>query len=184
MTEKNDKKPRNTLGGYLRGPWWRYPGQDDETKTRRCFVAAWGNIVRDPNEKYRHNMRTARFIIKTGRGAGREEKHLVCVCYGETLSNTIVSALEKGDIVFLCGIWVETSWKTKKGLKPHYECRVGFIIPLGFVGFILELFDASARMTMGLPKFVYGLYMDEQLRQIAEKNAEKDDEADPWESDY
>ena len=60
------------VGGYIRGPWWRYVGSDDET-TRRCFVVAWGNIVREPLERYQETSVT-RFVIKTGRGAGRKER--------------------------------------------------------------------------------------------------------------
>lgn len=128
------------VGGYLRGPWWRYQS-DDETKTRRCFVIAWGNIVNEPSEKFK-DLRSIRFAIKTGRGAGRNEKHLVCVGYGERLSTVVMRAMEKGDIVLCAGTWVESMQsKTKKGVKATYEMRVNFIIPFGLIGFLLDLYS-------------------------------------------
>lgn len=151
------------VGGYLRGPWWRYPGRDDETKTRRCFVIAWGAVVKEPSERYK-DLRIIRFVIKTGRGAGRDEKHLVCVGYGERLSAVIMRALEKHDVVFCAGTWVETVTKTKKGEKPLYEMRVNFIIPFGLIGFLLDLYS-----TDGIQKL------------IDEYNNEA---PDPFEQDY
>lgn len=149
------------VGGYIRGPWWRYQDEPNE-KTRRCFVVAWGNIVRAPEEKYK-DLRIIRFAIKTGRGAGRSEKHLVCVSYGERLTAVVMRALEKDDVVFCAGTWVETTYKTKKGEKPSYEMRVNFIFPLGLVGFLLDLYGTPAAQQM-----------------IADREDEAPDE---WESD-
>lgn len=148
------------IGGYLRGPWWRY--RNDNETTRRCFVIAWGEIVKHPEEKYK-DLRIIRFVIKTGRGAGRAEKHLVCVSYGERQSAVIMRALEKGDAVFCAGTWVETQIKTKKkGLHPAYEMQVNFIFPFGLVGFLLDLYSTP------------------QIRGALEERA--NEEADPWES--
>lgn len=126
------------VGGYIRGPWWRYNGKDDEN-TRRCFVIAWGHVVQHPEEWYR-DLRMIRFVIKTGRGAGRNEKHLVCVAYGESTAEVIMRAMEKGDIVLVCGTWVEKPYNTKKGPKVGYECRVNFIVPQELIGFLLDLY--------------------------------------------
>lgn len=125
-------------GGYLRGPWWKYLG-DDEEKTRRCYVIAWGQIVNQPKETFK-NVRTIRFAIKCGRGAGRSEKHLLCSCYGETNCSAVMRAMEHGDIVAVFGTWTERlKSKTKKGIKTTYECSVKFIIPseLIYKGMIL-----------------------------------------------
>lgn len=149
------------IGGYIRGPWWRYM-TDDEGKTRRCFVIAWGNIVNDPKETYK-DLRKIRFAIKTGRGAGRKEKHLVCVAYGERTPAVVMRALDKGDVVLVCGTWVEIQSMTKKGPKPTYECRVNFILPLGLVGFMLDLYGAP-----------------EAQRMVEER---RNEEMDPWEGD-
>ena len=150
------------VGGYLRGPWWRYQGEE-ETETRRCFVVAWGNIVADPSEKYK-DLRVIRFAIKTGRGAGRTEKHLVCVGYGERTSAVVMRAMEKGDVVFCAGTWVEKlKSKTKKGIKTTYEMRVNFIIPMGLIGFLLDLYSTP---------YISG--------KVEER---KNEEADVWESD-
>ena len=131
------------VGGYIRGPWWKYQN-DDETKTRRCFVIAWGNIVNEPKENFR-DMRSVQFAIKTGRGAGREEKHLLCVCFGETHASVVMRAMERGDIVLVCGTWVERLMsRTKKGIKPTYECRVNFIIPQGLLNFLLDLYSTPS----------------------------------------
>ena len=149
-------------GGYLRGPWWRY--QQDDDKTRRCFVIAWGQIVREPSEKYK-DLRTVRFAIKTGRGAGRNEKHLVCVSWGESQNAVIMRAMEKGDVVLCAGTWVETSYiAKKKGVRrTTYEMQVNFILPYALVGFLLDLY--------GTP-------------QITEAVLERQNEdADIWESD-
>lgn len=119
-------------GGYLRGPWWKYV-TDDEEKTRRCYVVAWGNIVNQPKEAFK-NVRSLRFAIKTGRGAGRTEKHLVCVAFGENLCSAVMRSMEKGDVVVVFGTWTEKlQSKTKKGIKPTYEMRVNFIIPMEVV---------------------------------------------------
>lgn len=149
------------VGGYLRGPWWKYVGSDKET-TRRCFVIAWGNIVKNPEEHYKE-LRVIRFAIKTGRGAGRSEKHLVCVGYGERMSTVVMRAMEKGDIVLVCGTWVEMESKTKKGIKPTYECRVNFILPLSLVGFLLDL------------------YCTPSIQRMVEEH--KNEDSDPFESD-
>lgn len=125
-------------GGYLRGPWWRYMGENEE-KTRRCYVVAWGHIVNQPKEYFK-NVRSIRFAIKCGRGAGRTEKHLLCSCYGDTECATVMRAMEKGDIVLVFGTWVESlKSKTKKGIKTTYEMQVKYIIPseLIFKGMIL-----------------------------------------------
>ena len=152
-----------SFGGYLRGPWWRYAG-DDETETRRCFVIAWGNIVKDPQDNYKDGHRSIRFVIKTGRGANRSEKHLVCVAYGDRISAVIMRAMEKCDIVLCAGTWVEKlKVKTKKGIKKMYECQVNFIVPLDLVRFLLDLYS-----------------LPELQKSVADyRNAE----ADPWESD-
>lgn len=127
------------VGGYLRGPWWRYLS-DDEEKTRRCYVIAWGHIVKEPSEKFK-DLRSIKFVIKTGRGSGRTEKHLVCVGYGERTSAVVMRAMEKDDVVFCAGTWVEKQSKTKKGIHPTYEMRVNFIIPMGLIGFLLDLYS-------------------------------------------
>lgn len=149
------------IGGYIRGPWWRYQVEPEE-KTRRCFVIAWGNIVNDPKETYK-DLRKVRFAIKTGRGAGRNEKHLVCVGYGERIPAVVMRALDNGDVVLVCGTWVETQSRTKKGLKPTYECRVNFILPLGLVGFMLDLYSTP------------------EAQRMVEKH--RNEEMDVWESD-
>lgn len=151
------------VGGYLRGPWWRYMSTDDE-KTRRCYVVAWGNIVREPAEKYQETSVT-RFVLKTGRGAGRSEKHLACVSYGERMANVIAKACEKDDVVFLCGTWTETIKKTKKrAAAPVYECTVNILVPMGLVGFLLDLYSTPEAQQM--------------------VNRHKDAVPDVWESDY
>ena len=151
------------VGGYLRGPWWRYIYRDDE-KTRRCFVVAWGNIVREPSEIYQ-NTSITRFVLKTGRGAGRNEKHLACVTYGERMANVVAKACEKGDVVYLCGTWVETIRKVKKGGEaPVYECHVNILIPMGLIGFLLDLYSTPEAQQM--------------------VNRHKDAVPDVWESDY
>ena len=150
------------VGGYLRGPWWRYMSRDDE-KVRRCFVAAWGSIVRAPSDKY-ESTNSTRFVIKTGRGAGRNEKHLACVSYGERMARVVAQACEKDDVVFVCGTWVETIKKNRKDeVVPVYECHVNIIIPMGLVGFLLDLYSTP------------------EIRQAV--NRWKDGAADPWESD-
>lgn len=151
------------VGGYLRGPWWNYTG-DDETKTRRCFVIAWGNIVMQPTDSFKET-RAVKFVIKTGRGAGRSEKHLVCMGYGEMISTTVMRAMEKGDVVFVAGTWVEKlKSKTKKGIKPTYEMQVHFIIPQGLIGFLLDLYSTPT---------ITGAV-----------EARQNEDADVWESDY
>lgn len=125
-------------------------------------MIAWGAIVRDPNEKYK-DLRMIRFIIKTGRGANRKEKYLVCIGYGERLSTVVMRAMEKGDVVLVAGTWVETVIKTKKGEKTVYECQVNFIIPQGLIGFLLDLYSMP------------------HLRQMVENR--DNEEADIWESD-
>lgn len=171
------------VGGYLRGPWWRYMSKDDET-VRRCFVAAWGNIVIEPSEKY-ENLNITRFVVKTGRGAGRNEKHLACCAYGDRMARIIANACEKGDVVFLCGTWVENTRKNRNGkVTPVYEARVNILIPMGLVGLMLELFSVGVKMEIGLAKFIYGMYLDPKLRGIAMKNIREYEEADVWESDY
>ena len=129
------------IGGYIRGPWWRY--NEDGISTRRCFVVAWGNIIKHPEEKYK-DLRIVRFVIKTGRGAGRNERHLVCVAYGERTSDVIMRAMELGDVVLVCGTWVEKPYETKKGVKTIYECHVNFIIPQGLIGFLLDMYSTGS----------------------------------------
>lgn len=151
------------VGGYLRGPWWQYKSRDPETKTRRCFVTAWGNIVREPSEKYESQSIT-RFVIKTGRGEGRNEKHLACCAYGDRMARVIANACEKGDVVFICGTWVETTRKNRNGkVVPVYECHVNIMIPMGLIGFLLDL------------------YATPEIRKMVAEYKEAD--ADPWESD-
>ncbi len=150
------------VGGYLRGPWWRYLS-DDETETRRCYVIAWGHIVKQPSEKFK-DLRSIKFVIKTGRGAGREEKHLVCVGYGEQIATIVMRAMEKGDIVLCAGTWVEKlKSKTKKGVKPTYEMRVNIIVPMELVGFLLDMYSTPAIM--------------------GAVEARQNEDADVWESD-
>lgn len=150
-------------GGYLRGPWWKYPGEEGSaTPIRRCFVIAWGDVVIDTEEEYK-TARSVRFVIKTGRGAGRKEKHLVCVAYGETMSSVVMRAMEKGDTVFCAGTWVEKIYMTKKGKKLGYEMQVHFIVPQGLIGFLLDLYSAP------------------EAHRIAESR--KNEEADVWEGD-
>ena len=127
-------------GGYLLGPWWRYT-DDEETETRRCYVVAWGNIVNEPQDNYKKGLRSIKFSIKTGRGAGRNEKHLVCAAYGEKHTAVVMRAMERGDIVLCAGTWVEhLKVKTKKGIKKTYEMQVNFIIPFGLITFLLDLY--------------------------------------------
>lgn len=131
------------VGGYIRGPWWQCMG-DAENHVRRCYVVAWGQIVKDPVDLFDKNLRSIRFVIKTGRGAGRSEKHLLCVSYGEKMATVIMRAMEKGDIVFCAGTWVEREKvKTKKGERSIYEMQVNYLIPLGVVPFILDLYASD-----------------------------------------
>lgn len=153
-------------GGYIKGPWWRFPGEDDD-ETRRCFVVAWGNLIRDPQETYKDS-RHVRFVIKCGRGAGRSERYLVCDGWGQRMTATVMAAMEKNDVVLCAGQWKETIAvsKRKKTLgqrKPVYAMRVNFIIPMGLVAFLLELYSA--------PK----------VRKLVEDR--KNEDADTWESD-
>lgn len=151
------------LGGYIRGPWWRSLG-DEEKNVRRCYVIAWGHIVKEPIDLFRKNLRSIRFVIKTGRGAGRNEKHLLCVGYGDKLATTIMRAMEKNDIVLCAGTWVEREKvKTKKGVHPIYEMQVHYLIPLGIVPFVLDL------------------YASEEMQDIVERY--KNADADVWESE-
>ena len=125
-------------------------------------MIAWGHIVKDPLERY-HDLRAVKFVIKTGRGAGRNEKHLVCVGYGELLSPVVMGAMEKGDVVLGAGTGTEKVSKTKSGVKPTYEMRVNYIIPQGLIHFLLELY------TSGSVQKVIDAYQNE--------------DADVWESD-
>lgn len=151
-----------TGGGYLRGPWWRFRS-DDETETRRCYVLAWGPIVKQPVDLYKKGLRSIRFVIKTGRGAGRNEKHLVCVCYGEKLSAVIMQAMERGDIVMALGTWVENLKPKTKKKNPTYEMQVGFIVPLGLIGYLIDL------------------YSTQEIQEAVERHRNED--ADVWESE-
>ena len=174
-------------GGYIRGPWWKYKKEEDE-RIRRCFVIAWGYIVKDPDFHYseRRNSSIIRFIIKTGRGANRNEKHLVCVSWGEKEAAIIMRSMEKGDIVLCAGTWVERTKMSKKQGKevPIYEMHTNYIVPLGLISFILDLYNVAQRMkAIELHRFIYGLYLDDNLRGIAMRNSRIDDEADIWESD-
>ncbi len=151
------------LGGYLRGPWWRYMN-DEENSVRRCYVIAWGQIVKEPIDLFQKNLRSIRFVIKTGRGAGRNEKHLLCVGYGDKMATVIMRAMEKGDVVLCAGTWVEREKvKTKKGVHPIYEMQVHFVVPLGIVPFILDL------------------YASDEIQGVIENYRNAD--ADVWESD-
>ena len=146
----------------MRGPWWRYSG-DDEEKTRRCFVIAWGNVVVSPKEEFK-DLRSVKFAIKTGRGADRNERHLVCVAYGKGIVPVIARAAERGDMILACGTWVEKlKSRTKKGIHPTYECHVKFVIPLGLIGFLYDLYC-----------------LPDLHRKIEERN---NDAPDGWESD-
>ena len=150
------------FGGYLRGPWWRYLS-DDTAKTRRCFVIAWGEIIKEPIENFRNDVHSVQFAIRTGRGEGRNEKSLYCVAYGNTFVSLIAKAMERHDVVLLCGIWTERKYKTKKGDSMSYECKVGFIIPQGLVAFLLDMYSSGKVQNM----------MDEYYNE----------DADVWESD-
>lgn len=174
-------------GGYIRGPWWKYKS-DDEERVRRCFVIAWGYIVKDPDERYseKRNSSLIRFVLKTGRGANRNEKHLVCVSWGEKEAAIIMRSMEKGDLVLCAGTWVERAKKgtNLKTAPPIYEMHTNYIVPLGLISFILDLYVVSQRMKgIDLPKFLYGLYMDEHMNATAMRNARIDEDADVWESD-
>ena len=175
-------------GGYIRGPWWRYRS-DDEERIRRCFVIAWGYIVKDPNEYYseRRSSTMIRFIIKTGRGANRNEKHLVCVSWGEKEAAIIMRSIEKGDLVLCAGTWVERAKKgtNLKTAPPIYEMHTNYIVPLGLISFVLDLYSVAQRMKgIELHRFIYGLYLDDNLRGLAMRNSRIDEDADVWESDY
>lgn len=173
-------------GGYIRGPWWRYKS-DDESRVRRCFVIAWGYIVKDPDEYYseRRSRTTIKFILKTGRGANRNEKHLVCVSWGEKEAAIIMRSIEKGDLVLCAGTWVEWSKKGSLKFEPYkYEMHTNYIVPLGLISFMLDLYAVNEKMkATDLHKFIYGLYMDDNLRGIALRNARIEEDADIWESD-
>ena len=170
------------VGGYIRGPWWHY-ARDDPKKDRRLYAIAWGAVAAEPREQYK-DLSMVRFAIKTGRGAEKNERHLKCVSYGEKQSTVIMRAMERGDAVFVAGTWIEKPQaKTKKGVHPIYELMVHIIIPMPFITLMHELFSVSTKMETGLPRFLYGLYMDDNLRKLAEKNADKYDEADPWEQE-
>ena len=135
------------VGGYIRGPWWRYL-TDAEDETRRCYVIAWGNLVKTPSEKF-NDLRCVKFAIKTGRGAGRAEKHLVCTAYGENICTAVMRSLEKGDVVFAAGTWVEKlKAKTKKGVHPTYEMQVHFIVSLDHVALAHDIYNTPAIMDM------------------------------------
>ena len=151
------------VGGYLLGPWWRYHS-DENNNARRCFVIAWGNIVKNPKDQMHNDLRVIEFVVKTGRGSGRNEKHLVCKAYGETIAAVVMRAMEKGDIVFVAGTWREYQYKNKKGnTMLRYEAQINFIIPFGLIAFLLDLYA-----TDGVQKLVDNY-----------RNAD----ADVWESD-
>lgn len=174
-------------GGYIRGPWWRYKSGDDE-RVRRCFVIAWGYLVKDPNEYYseKRSSTMIKFILKTGRGANRNEKHLVCVSWGEKEAAIVMRSTEKGDLVLCAGTWVERIQKSKRQGKevPVYEMHTNYIVPLGLISFVLDLYNISSRMSaIELHRFIYGLYLDDNLRGIAMRNSRIDDEADVFEWD-
>lgn len=152
---------KSTVGGYIRGPWWRY--DNDNMNTRRCFVIAWGSIVKQPKDRMYNDVRSVQFVIKTGRGAGRKEKHLVCTAYGETLSSVVMRAMEIGDVVIIAGQWYELKYRNKKGDAMRYEARVHTIIPMGLIHYLLEL------------------YATESVQKLVEEYRNAD--ADVWESD-
>lgn len=110
-----------------------------------------------------HDLRTIQFVIKTGRGAGRNEKHLVCKAYGESIAAVVMRAMEKGDIVFVAGTWREFQYVSKKGPTMQYEAQVNFIIPFGLIAFLLDLYA-----TDGVQKLI---------------DDYKNEDADVWESD-
>lgn len=122
----------SAVGGYIRGPWWRYDG-DEEAHRRRCYVICWGEIVREPSDTMR-NKRQFKFAVKIGRGAERESKYLLCSTYGDSMNSRIMREMEKGDIVLCAGVWTENeAAKTKKGIKKTYEMAAHFCIPLELV---------------------------------------------------
>lgn len=150
------------VGGYLRGPWWRY--LPDGENTRRCFVIAWGNICKEPKEIFRNDTSATHFLIKTGRGAGRNEKHLACVAYGERMANIVARSLQKGDIVICAGTWNETVRKNRKGkMVPVYDAKIDIIIPMSLIHSLMEMASTP------------------EIYQAV--NRWKDGAADPWESD-
>lgn len=80
------------------------------------------------------------------------------------MARVIASACEKGDVVFLCGTWVETTRANRNGKTvPVYECHTNILIPMGLIGFLLDL------------------YCTPEARQMV--NRYKDAASDPWESD-
>lgn len=126
-------------------------------------MIAWGHIVKQPKDIMHHDLRTIQFVIKTGRGAGRNEKHLVCKAYGESIAAVVMRAMEKGDIVFVAGTWREFQYVSKKGPTMQYEAQVNFIIPFGLIAFLLDLYA-----TDGVQKLI---------------DDYKNEDADVWESD-
>lgn len=126
-------------------------------------MIAWGHIVKQPKDIMNHDLRTIQFVIKTGRGAGRNEKHLVCKAYGESIAAVVMRAMEKGDIVFVAGTWREFQYVSKKGPTMQYEAQVNFIIPFGLIAFLLDLYA-----TDGVQKLI---------------DDYKNEDADVWESD-
>lgn len=142
-------------GGFLVGPWWQYDSDLDEQIYRR-YAVAWGEIVKDPEDRFEDGGRIIRFIIKTGRGADRTEDHLVCIAWGENLVSIIMRALERGDYVLATGTWVDyrkagTKKDKKSGLtrkKKKYELRVDFVIPLAAVANLVAMSGTPEIMRM------------------------------------
>ena len=53
-------------------------------------------------------------------------------------------AMERGDIVMALGTWVENLKPKTKKKNPTYEMQVGFIVPLGLIGYLLDLYSSDA----------------------------------------
>lgn len=169
--------PKSNLGGYIKGPWWRYDKEGPDV-TRRCYVIAWGNIVRPPDEKM-IDTRLTKFAIRTGMGADKASKFLLCTSYGEQQHTTIIQALERQDVILTGGTWTERIVGTKNGKKKVYEMRVGFIFPLGLLNLLLDIQRADSRIGgMGIARFLIALYRDPEIRKIAERNDELEEAPD------
>ena len=144
-------------GGYVRGPLFCLPDEDPRD-IKRFYCIAWGKIVKDPYETFRTKKYT-KFRLRVGRGRERDQKYLDCEAYGINLQNVIASALAKGDVVLCCGQWVEKRAKTRKHLEEDeqkwwFALRVGFLIPLELVAFLLEMYNTPEARKM-VQKYVY-----------------------------
>ena len=72
--------------------------------------------------------------------------------------------MERGDVVFCCGTWNEiTRPNRNKKIVPVYEAVINILIPMGLIGFLLDLYS-----------------LPELHKLISDRN---NDDADVWESD-